>query len=84
MGGDAEGQGFVVASLEDFDFVGRKKVEILEEVEEPFVFFIDGKDDGGVAWVEFGEENAALFAELCDAAADGDAVGTGLAAGETF
>jgi hypothetical protein len=84
LGGDAEGEGFVVAALEDFDFVGGKKVEVFEEVKEALILFVDGEDDGGIAGMEFGEENAAVLAKLCDAAADGDSVGTGFAAGETF
>ena len=70
MAGDAEGQRFVVAALEDIELAGGEQVEILEEIEEAFVFFIDAENFGGIAGLEFGEKNAALFAKLRHAAAD--------------
>jgi hypothetical protein len=82
--GDAEGEGFVVATLEDLNLVTGKEVKTLEEMEEPFVFFINAEDDSGIARVKFGEENTTEFAELRNAAANGDAVRTGLMVCKAF
>ena len=53
--GDADGESFVVTAFEDFDFGGRKKMKILEEIEEAFVALVDTEDCGGIAGAEFGE-----------------------------
>lgn len=84
MASDTEGEGFVVAAFENFDFAGGEEVKILEKIEEAFVAFVDTKNCGGIAGVEFGEENAALLAKLREAAAEGNTVGAGFVRGETF
>ena len=53
--GDADGESFVVAAFEDFDFGGRKKMKILEEIEEAFVALVDAEDRGGITGTELGE-----------------------------
>ena len=74
MAGDAEGQRFVVAALENIEFAGGEQVEILKEIEEAFVFFVDAENFRRIAGLQFGEKHAALFAKLRYAATDRDAV----------
>ena len=50
--GDADGESFVVAAFEDFDFGGREKMKILEEIEEAFVALVDAEDRGGITGTE--------------------------------
>jgi len=84
LAGDEEGEGFVVAAQEDLEFGGRVEMEFLEEFEEAFVFLVDAENFGGFAGAEIGERDAALLAELHDAAVDGHAVGARFAIGEAF
>ena len=63
LAGGAEGECFVVAALKDIELVGRKKMEIVEELQEALVLFIDTQNDSGIAGAEFGEQNAAVFAK---------------------
>ena len=79
---DTQGESFVVATFEDFEFDGGEQVQVLQEVEEAFVFFVDAKKRGGIASAQFREKNAALLAELRDAATERNAVGTGFVSGE--
>jgi hypothetical protein len=59
-------------------------VQTVEEFEEAFIFFVDAKNFGGIVGAEFGEQDAALFAELRNAAVDGNAVRAGFVVGETL
>ena len=74
MVGDAEREGFVVTALLDFDFAGGQQVETFKKIQEAFVFFVDPEDRGGLAGIEFGEEDAAEW----------DAVRAGFVGGEAF
>ena len=64
VAGDAESQRFVVAALENFELAGGEQVEVLEKIEEAFVFFVDAENFGRIAGLQFGEKHAALLAEL--------------------
>lgn len=81
---DAKGQGFVVTALQDFEFAGGQEMQLLEEIEEAFIFFVDAKNLRGIAGVKFREQNATLLAQLRNAATDRDSVGTSLAASEAL
>jgi len=82
--GDEKGKGLVVTTLEDLELGGRMEMKILEEFEETFVFLVDAENFGAFFGPKVGEKDAALLAELGDAAVDGHAVGTGFATGETL
>jgi hypothetical protein len=82
--GDAEGEGFVVTALLDFDFAGGQQMETLKKIQEAFVLFVDTEDRAGITGVEFGEEDAALFTKLGEAAAERDAMRAGFVGCEAF
>jgi len=84
LAGNAESERLVVPAFEDIDFGRGAKVEIIEELQESCVLFIDTENDSGIAGVELREENAAVFADLRNAAAKGDAVRAGLVTGEAL
>src|SRR5579862_17412 len=81
---DAEGEGLVVLAFGDDHLSARMKVQAIEKFEELAVFFVHADDFGGFAGVEIGEQDGALFAELGEPTAEGNAVRAGLLACETF
>jgi hypothetical protein len=81
---DAEGEGFVVLAPGDSHQSAGMEVQAIEKFEELAVFFVHANDFGGFTGVEIGEQDGSLFAELGEAAAEGNAVGAGFFARETF
>ena len=82
--GHAEGESFVVAALKDIECCGGEQVEVLDELEEAFVLFVDAEDFGGVAGAKFGEKDAALLAKLGDTTVQGNAMRAGLVIGKAL
>lgn len=82
--GGAEGHGFVVLFFLDIEGGAGAQAQIIEELEKFFVFFVDADDFGFVAGLQIGKRNGALFAELGDATADGDAMRTAFFFTEAF
>lgn len=84
VAGGAEGHGFVVLALEDFDFRGRTKMEAFEKIKEAFFLFVDANNFGGIVELQFRKKDRAFLAKLSESAAQGNSVRTGFVSGETL
>lgn len=79
-----ERHGFVVLAFIDADFGSWTQMQSIQKFQELAILFVNTNNFGFVFGTQIGEQDSSLFAKLCDAAANGNAVrATGLVA-ETF
>ena len=82
--GGAEGHGFVVLALQDFDLGGRTKMEVFEKFQETLFLFVDANNFGGIVELQLGEKNRAFFAKLSKSPTQGNSMRTGFVSREAL